>query len=121
VNPEDVVREQFLDLVILRCIVNFVYQTWPVCHISDNTALYITILESILSGGNIECGKDGYYLASSGSVAWKDIYTAMAKALMEQKVVDSSEVKKADDADMEKIGQALDCPKALVPVQIGGM
>jgi hypothetical protein len=82
--------------------------------------LYVKLLESILSGQSPDHGKNGYYLASSGSVAWNDIYTAMAKALVQQKVVDSSEVKKADEADVEKIGQALGCPKALVAVQIGG-
>lgn len=78
------------------------------------------LLESILSGANPSWGKAGYYLASSGSVAWNDIYAAIARALAEQKVVLSSEVKQADDAVLNDIAQALRCPKALVPVQIGG-
>ena len=77
-------------------------------------------LESILSGVNPSWGRAGYYLASSGSVAWIDIYTAIARALAERNVVSSSEVKKADDAALNDVAQALGCPKALVPVQIGG-
>lgn len=65
-------------------------------------------------------GKDGFYLASSGSIAWSDIYASVARALAERNVVDSSEVKKADAAALGNIGQALGCPIALVPVQIGG-
>jgi hypothetical protein len=91
-----------------------------VCHINDNTALYVSLLQSILSGGKPGYGKDGYYLASSGSVAWRDIYAAMAKALAKRGVVSSSEVRKVNDAALEKIGEALGCPKEFVSVQIGG-
>jgi hypothetical protein len=82
--------------------------------------LYVKLLESILSGANPSWGKAGYYLASSGSVAWIDIYTAIARTLAERIVVSSSKVKQADDAALKDIAQALGCPKALVPVQIGG-
>jgi hypothetical protein len=96
------------------------YKTWPVCHIRDNTALYVDLLRSILAENNPGHGKDGYYLAASGSVAWAKIYTAIAKALAKRQTINSSEVLKADDAALERIGQALGCPKSLVPVQIGG-
>ncbi|KAH7085876.1 hypothetical protein BKA63DRAFT_500653 [Paraphoma chrysanthemicola] len=94
--------------------------TWPVCHISDNTALYLRILEEILAGGELGYGRNGYYLASSGSVAWHEIYTAMAKALEKRGVVSSSEVKKADGSALKKLSEVLGCPKELVAVQIGG-
>jgi hypothetical protein len=91
-----------------------------VCHVRDNSAVYVKLLECILSGHDVGYGKNGYYLASSGNVVWRDIYAAMANALAERKVVESNEVLRADDAVLEKIGQALGCPKDLVPVQIGG-
>jgi len=91
-----------------------------VCHVRDNTAVYVKLLESILAGENLGHSIHGYYLASSGSVAWNDIYARIAEALAKRGVVESSEVKKADDAAVEKIGQALGCPKELVAVQIGG-
>ncbi|KAI4953629.1 hypothetical protein J4E91_002477 [Alternaria rosae] len=94
--------------------------TWPVCHIDDNSKLYVDLLKNILSDKNPNHGKNGYYLASSGSVAWCDIYTAMAKALAKRGVIDSPEVKKADDAALDKMAQALSCPKELVAVQLGG-
>ncbi|KAH7394508.1 hypothetical protein BKA66DRAFT_410827 [Pyrenochaeta sp. MPI-SDFR-AT-0127] len=93
---------------------------WPVCHIHDNTTLYVELLRQILLGQELGNGKNGYYLASSGAVAWIDIYTAMAKSLAKRNVVDSEEVKKVDDAALGKIGQALACPKEMVAVQIGG-
>ena len=83
--------------------------------------MYIKLLESILSGDNPGHGKDGYYLASSGSVAWRAIYARIAEALAKRGVIESSEVKKANDAAVEKIGWALGCPKEMVVVQIGGV
>lgn len=79
------------------------------------------MLQKILSGEDLDYGKNGYYLASPGSVKWADIYTAMAKGLAKRNVVDSDEVKQADDAAQEKIGQALGFPKEMVGVQIGGL
>ncbi|KAI4648051.1 hypothetical protein J4E93_004462 [Alternaria ventricosa] len=94
--------------------------TWPVCHIDDNSKLYVELLKSILRDGNPEYGENGYYLASSGSVAWHDMYAAMSKALAKRGIIDSSEVKKADDLALDKMAQALGCPKELIAVQLGG-
>ncbi|KAG9188593.1 hypothetical protein G6011_07298 [Alternaria panax] len=94
--------------------------TWPVCHIDDNTKLYVELLKSILRNENPEYGRSGYYLASSGSVAWYDIYAAMAKALANHRVVSSAVVKTADDAAQDKMAQSLGCPKDMVAVQLGG-
>ncbi|KAM0473431.1 hypothetical protein ACHAPX_008178 [Trichoderma viride] len=56
--------------------------TWPVCHIRDNTDLYIRLLAAILSETrNPGHGKRGYYLPSPGSIAWDDLYGRMAAAL----------------------------------------
>ncbi|CAN9343833.1 unnamed protein product [Alternaria alternata] len=98
----------------------FFTKTWPVCHIDDNTKLYVKLLKSILSGENPGYGKDGYYLASSGSMAWYDIYAAMAKALAKRGVISSPDVERADDAALDKMAQALGCPKDMVAVQLGG-
>jgi hypothetical protein len=80
----------------------------------------VNLLQSILSEDNPGYGEHGYYLAASGSVAWKDIYAAIARALANRQVIKSSEVLEADDAALEKIGHALGCPTSLVRVQIGG-
>jgi hypothetical protein len=44
----------------------------------------------------------------------------VAKSLAKRRVIESAEVKKADDAALEQIAQALECPKEMVIVQIGG-
>jgi len=80
----------------------------------------LELLKSILRNENPEYGKNGYYLASSGSVPWCDIYAAMAKALANRGIIDSPEVKKADEAALDKMAQALGCPTELVAVQLGG-
>ncbi|KAJ4366179.1 hypothetical protein N0V83_007814 [Neocucurbitaria cava] len=83
-------------------------------------AVYVDLLRSILSGENPESGRNGYYLASSGSVAWSDIYTAIARALAKRGVVDNEVVKEADDVILAEMGEALGCPKEFVAVQLGG-
>ncbi|KAF1993022.1 NAD(P)-binding protein [Amniculicola lignicola CBS 123094] len=92
--------------------------TWPVCHVLDNTTLYLQILKKILEGEDVGHGKDGYFLASPGSVAWNDIYSAIAKAMFKRGAVDDGSVKLADDATLEKLGDALRVPAAFVPVQL---
>ncbi|KAK8052314.1 hypothetical protein PG993_003699 [Apiospora rasikravindrae] len=102
--------------------------TWPVCHVLDNTNLYLAILRRILAGGGegegegLGSGRNGYYLAASGSVAWDDLYAAMAAALAQRgdDIVDDAEVETADSAALEKMGKALGCPADLVAVHLGG-
>ncbi|KAJ3525582.1 hypothetical protein NM208_g5251 [Fusarium decemcellulare] len=93
---------------------------WPVCHVIDNTGLYIQILCSILENQNPGYGKQGYYLASPGSVAWDDIYSGFAKALATRGVVDDETVRDADDAALDGMAAALDCSRDFVNVQLGG-
>ncbi|GKZ20534.1 hypothetical protein AbraIFM66951_005859 [Aspergillus brasiliensis] len=94
---------------------------WPVCHITDNTNLYIQILLSILNGKNPGYGKSGYYLASSGRIAWDDVYEAMAIALAKRSVIDDATVVQADDAALEKMATALGTYKSFVGARIAGL
>ncbi|KAI0186159.1 hypothetical protein EV127DRAFT_439878 [Xylaria flabelliformis] len=94
--------------------------TWPVCHIRDNTNLYLELLRKILAGENPGSGKNGYYLAASGSAAWDDLYAAMASALAKRNVVDNDTVVSANEQNLEAMGKGLGCPGALVPVMLGG-
>ena len=86
----------------------------------DNTTLYIELLRAILAGENPGYGKNGYYLASPGSVAWEDIYAAMAASMAKRHIVGDNSVIPASDPILEKMGLALGCPKEFVPVQLGG-
>lgn len=95
-------------------------QEWPVCHIVDNTTLYFDILRMILTGGDPGHGRNGYFLASPGGVAWEDIYAAMAAALARRGIVADDSVMPASLQVLERIGEALGCPAEFVPVQIGG-
>lgn len=95
-------------------------QSWPVCHVLDNTGLYLALLREILSGKNPDSGKNGYYLASSGSVVWEELYAGIAAALAKRGLVADAKVEQATDETLEKMGAALGCPKELVPLQLGG-
>lgn len=94
--------------------------TWPVCHILDNTSLYFDILRTILAGKELGHGRTGYFLASPGSVAWDDLYTAMAAALAKRNIIGDDSVVPANDSILEQIGEALGCSPEFVGVQIGG-
>lgn len=94
--------------------------TWPVCHIIDNTTLYLQILRTIMNGEDPGHGKDGDFLASSGSVAWDDLYTAVATAMAKRNAVDDDSVVPASKAILEQMGEALGCPPEYVTVQFGG-
>ncbi|KAI1076181.1 hypothetical protein F5B20DRAFT_557033 [Whalleya microplaca] len=94
--------------------------TWPVCHVIDNTTMYIELLRKILLGEQPGYGKNGYYLASSGSVAWDYLYAALARALGKRNVVAEDSVILANEENLETMGKALGCPKEFVGVMLGG-
>ncbi|KAJ6467825.1 hypothetical protein C8R45DRAFT_1063968 [Mycena sanguinolenta] len=98
--------------------------SWPVCHIVDNTTLYLQLLRKILAGEEVPHGKNGYYLASSGSIVWEELYVAMEVALAKRNVVGDAAVVPVlgneDSQILERMGAALGCPKEFVPVQLGG-
>ncbi|GKZ38659.1 hypothetical protein AbraIFM66950_010995 [Aspergillus brasiliensis] len=93
---------------------------WPVAHIQDTVSLYLELVRKMLLGEEFDSGKRGYYLAASGTVAWDDLYTAMAQRLAERGVVEDAKVGDADDAVLEEMGEALGRPKDFVPVELGG-
>ncbi|KAF7190608.1 hypothetical protein HII31_07767 [Pseudocercospora fuligena] len=98
------------------------FNYWPVCHIEDNTSLYISILRAILGGQNPDHGKNGYYLASPGRVNWNDIYGAMAAALAKHEIVprDQALALPSDDT-LGRIAEALgQAEKTSVEVTISG-
>ncbi|KAI0968991.1 NAD(P)-binding protein [Xylaria arbuscula] len=93
---------------------------WPVCHVTDNTSLYLALMRGILAGENPGYGKNGYYLASPGLAAWDDLYAAIAKGLYKHGIVDDETVAIANDEVLEKMGESLGVPGRMVTVQLGG-
>ena len=97
---------------------------WPVCHVIDNTDLYIEMLRAMLKGGSSNPppnGRQGYYLAASGSVAWADLYAAIARALAQRDVIEDDTVESATEDAINRMAAGLGCPKGLVPLQLGGL
>ncbi|KAK1671235.1 hypothetical protein BDP55DRAFT_676795 [Colletotrichum godetiae] len=94
--------------------------TWPVCHVLDNTTLYLQILRSILNGETPGYDKTGYFLAASGSVAWDDLYDAMAKALKARNAIEDERVIPADESALGKMAQGLSTESSLVQMRLAG-
>ncbi|PIB01679.1 hypothetical protein CB0940_01250 [Cercospora beticola] len=80
---------------------------WPVCHISDTVSLYSHILTKILNGEDPPHGKNGYYLASTGPVAWEKIYAAIASALFAKGVIADEKLRPIDQGAIDRIVTAL--------------
>jgi hypothetical protein len=80
----------------------------------------VDLLRKILSGKQICHNRQGYYLASSGAVAWSDLYKQMAKALAKRGVVEDDTLHEAHAESLEQAAKALGCPKEFVPVEMGG-
>ncbi|GKZ30907.1 hypothetical protein AbraIFM66950_010644 [Aspergillus brasiliensis] len=93
---------------------------WPVCHVADTADLYLHILRKILSGEEVGHGKNGFFLAASGSVPWNKVYGAMAKALAKRGLVEDENVVQADDQVLAKMGEALGVAPDEVQVLLGG-
>ncbi|PYH93097.1 hypothetical protein BO71DRAFT_450984 [Aspergillus ellipticus CBS 707.79] len=93
---------------------------WPVCHVADTVELYLHILRKILCGEDIGYGKNGFFLATSGSVHWNKIYGAMANSLAKRGLVDDETVRQATGTDQTKMAESLSVPSAAVPVLMGG-
>jgi hypothetical protein len=74
-----------------------------------------------LAGKQPGNGKNGYYLASTGSVAWLDLYEAMAKALAKRGAIEDEKVLRADEEAVGRMAQALKCPPEAVAIQLGGL
>jgi hypothetical protein len=78
------------------------------------------MMRNMLLGTEMDYNKRGFYLASSGSVHWNDIYRAFAVALAKRGVVDDDVVKQADDAALTQMAEALGVPESFVAVMLGG-
>ena len=79
------------------------------------------IVRKILEDSLQPNGRNGYYLAASGSIAWEDLYLAIAVALAKKGKVFDAKVERASSDALAAMGAALGCPKEFVPLQLGGL
>ncbi|KAJ4983057.1 hypothetical protein SVAN01_11435 [Stagonosporopsis vannaccii] len=117
---------QTVDVVVAAKAAGQVYrfpgegQIWPVCHVLDTVAFYMALVRAIATGQDPGHGKQGYYLMSSGSVQWDEIYAAIATALKKRGVVASEHVATMTDAALEKIAAAQGVEASSVRVKMAG-
>jgi hypothetical protein len=65
-------------------------------------------------------GKQGYYLAASGLVSWKELYIAFASALARLGYIEDAAVNSASEKNLEDMAKGLRCPPGFVALQLGG-
>lgn len=83
-------------------------------------SLYVALLDAILKGKNPNHSKNGFYLASSGKIAWHDIYAGIAKALAKRGQIADDRIELMNDAALKKIAKAQNVDPESVIVKIGG-
>lgn len=74
----------------------------------------------MLAGEDPDQGKQGYYLAASGSIEWARLYAAIAAALAEYGAIQDATVLPADDQARKSMAAGLGCPEDYVSLQLGG-
>ncbi|KAJ0354221.1 hypothetical protein COL154_011827 [Colletotrichum chrysophilum] len=85
-----------------------------------NATLYLRILRAILNGDDPGSGKNGYYLASAGSVEWDALYAAMAKALFKRGIISTDEVVQADQKAVDIMAKGMGVDASLVEMGLAG-
>lgn len=88
---------------------------------SDCASLYIALTKAILAGNSPGYGRRGYYLASSGTAQWDDIYNAIGKALVQRQVIDDDSVAAITDSALKKMADTLRVKPSSVLTKIGGV
>jgi hypothetical protein len=107
-------------LQFLQLKLSFFLRSGRFQHILDTVSLYFALLNAILTNGNPGHGKNEFYLASSGKVAWRDIYAGIAKYLACCGVIDDARIELMTDAALKKIAKAQNVSPSSVFVKIGG-
>jgi hypothetical protein len=77
-------------------------------------------VRSILAGQAPDSGKQGYYLAASGSVLWTDLYAVCAATLAKRGIIEDADVLPATQQALDEMAVGLACPRELVALQLGG-
>lgn len=80
----------------------------------------MALTKAILQDSNPGSGKQGFYLASSGSACWDDIYSATNKALAKRGIIENASVQPVTDEALQKMAKALNVQTSSVVVKIGG-
>lgn len=93
---------------------------WPVCHILDTVGLYSLLVHKMLLREDLDHGKRGFYLASSGIIAWDDVYSHIAASLAQRGVIQDLDLCLVDGEALAKMAHALGVDKASVPGKISG-
>ncbi|GKT40224.1 uncharacterized protein ColSpa_00405 [Colletotrichum spaethianum] len=75
-------------------------------------------MRSFLNGDNPGHGKRAYYLVASGSVAWDDVYAAVAKALHEGSIIKNDSVVPADETGLKTMAKGLGTDNSLITMRL---
>ncbi|KAF5691277.1 nad dependent epimerase dehydratase family [Fusarium denticulatum] len=93
---------------------------WPVCSISDTINYAILLIKAVLNGQDLDHGKNGFYLASTGRVSWMDLYKGVAKALYNRGLVNDDQVRPITEEARETIGKSLGIKSDTIDLKIAG-
>lgn len=92
-----------------------------ICHIEDLAALYANLFAELVADRSPPHGKKrGYYFAENGTVTWLDVYKALAKRLQQRGFIESAEVTKPSEDDLQESAKILNASVSFLKMAIAG-
>lgn len=77
-------------------------------------------MKRILNKQDLEHGKKGFYLASSGRIRWMDLYKGVAKALYKRGLINDDQVHPITEEAREAISKGLGIAPDTIELKIAG-
>ncbi|KAF5231752.1 hypothetical protein FANTH_13274 [Fusarium anthophilum] len=117
---------QTVDIVNAALACKYVYSItdpsdkWPVCSVSDTINYAILLIKAVLNGQDLDYGKNGFYLASSGRLCWMDLYKGVAKALYNRGLINDDNVRPITEEARETISKGLGITPDTIELKVAG-
>ncbi|KAM6522997.1 hypothetical protein FALCPG4_012602 [Fusarium falciforme] len=93
---------------------------WPVCSLSDTINYAILLIKAVLNGQDLDYGKNGFYLASSGRICWMDLYKGVAKALCNRGLINDDQIRPITEEAREIISKGLGITPNTIELKVAG-
>ncbi|KAF5575640.1 nad dependent epimerase dehydratase family [Fusarium pseudocircinatum] len=93
---------------------------WPVCNVTDIINYAILLIKAVLNGQDLDCGKNGFYLASSGRVYWMDLYKGVAKVLYNRGLINDDHVRPITEEARRTISKRLGITPDTIELKVAG-
>lgn len=78
------------------------------------------MIKAILNGQDLDHGRNGFYLASSGRIYWMDLYKGVAKALYKCGLINDDHVRPVTEEARQIISKGLGVTPDSIELKVAG-